>query len=121
MTRFWQNGSNHNGRCPDTREMLKFLGRSRPLELIDSLIDGGQDVSHLAESLDLDITNVSPALEMLHKYSLVEVKSIGSRHYYELGPAIKASRVDSALVLEVQTSDQGKIIVTVPCDRLHDR
>lgn len=121
MARFWEAGSNHNGHSPDTREMLKFLGRSRPLELIDGLLDGRQDVSHLAESLDLDITNISPTLKMLHKYSLVEVKSIGSRHFYQLGPAVKASRADGSLVLEVRTSDQGMIIVTVPCDRLRNR
>src|SRR5882672_5389028 len=118
MARWWQSGSSHNGECPDARTMLRFLSQPRPLELLDCLLDGERDVTQLADSLELNRNNISPALKELHLYSLVEVKSVGRQHIYRLNGAVNARRTNGMLVLNVRTADNGRITLVLPIDHI---
>lgn len=101
--------------------MLKLLGKPQPLELLNCLIGGERDVSQLANALELDHANVSPTLKVLHQYAMVDVQAIGSRHYYRLGPAIQVRCDDGKFSLEVRTSDEGTIALSVPAAKFQRR
>jgi DNA-binding transcriptional ArsR family regulator len=95
-------------------ELLGVLASPARIELLGQLSASPQDVSSLAEKLDLEIDHVSHHLAKLRDRGLVTFMRDGKRHIYELTGAVRMGVCQERMCLVVSCADLGEIIISMP-------
>lgn len=95
--------------CRTLEEVLHALHAPIRCEILFLLTNGEQDVSSIADALDLDISTVSHNLATLRKHGLVQRREEHKRHIYDHAACVHATTRDGHIEVTVTAEDGGTV------------
>jgi DNA-binding transcriptional ArsR family regulator len=98
--------------------VLAVTGGGRRSEILRCLAVAPQDVSTLADVLELSVNLVSHNLSILRDHGLVEVTRSGLRHVYRLSQSVRSSVRGHSIRLKIRCAKGEWVVLHATCNSL---